>query len=79
MSTGNFITKVRNKRTLWNEYDCSHCKKAGILNAVVHVPHGHTTNRSDWGSGIAMTRRECVWYGRWDGPWVSADLVGGGW
>jgi hypothetical protein len=66
-------------RIIWNEYDCKHCKEAGIEHTIRDVPHGVTDKHSDWGEGIPTTRRECSHCKRWDGPWVSAEIVGGGW
>jgi len=63
----------------FNHYHCEHCLKAGIEHTVRQVPHGTTNSRSHWGSGVPSTRRECSACGRWDGPWVSSDIVGGGW
>lgn len=63
----------------WNEYDCKYCKDAGIAHTVNrHVPHGRTDSNSCWGRGIPTTIRQCSACGRWDGPWVDADIVGGG-
>ena len=76
---GTFTTKVVDGKMICNTYDCDHCKKAGKEHEVVDVPHGFTTGRSQWGPGIATTRQECTCCGRWSGPWVSADIVGGGW
>lgn len=64
---------------IWNEYDCKHCKEAGITHIVRNVPHGYTDRSSDWGAGVPTTRRECSHCKRWDGPWVSSAIVGGGW
>lgn len=77
---GTFVTKVdADGKTLWNTYDCKHCKEAGAFHDVQHVPHGSTTRRSNWGAGLSTTRLECSNCKRWSGPWVSSDIVGGGW
>ena len=62
-----------------NEYWCGDCLREEIKHEVRHVPHGHTDRYSCWGSGIPTTRMECSACGRWNGPWVSSDIVGGGW
>ena len=62
-----------------NTYECENCAEAGVEHRVNKVPHGFTGSRSCWGPGIPTTRRECSACGCWDGPWVSADIVGGGW
>ncbi len=64
---------------LFNKYDCTNCLAAGVAHEVRHVPHGETDRWSDWGPGIPTTRLECSNCKRWNGPWVSADIVGGGW
>lgn len=77
---GSFTTKIVDGKLQDNEYDCVPCKAAGVLHKVeCDVPHGHTDSRSTWGANIPTTRRECMFCHRWDGPWVSADIVGGGW
>jgi hypothetical protein len=68
-----------NGDTLWNQYDCKHCLEAGVEHTVSNVPHDTTDRSSCWGPGIPTTRRECSNCKRWDGPWVSAAIVGGGW
>ena len=65
--------------TCSNEYDCHHCKEEGIEHEVISQPDGHTDKRSCWGEGIPTTIRICTACKRWDGGWVSADIVGGGW
>jgi hypothetical protein len=75
---GSFTMKIVDGKILWNDYDCRHCKDKGIEHTVRNVPHGYTDGSSCWGRGIATTRRECSACGRWDGPWVDADIVGGG-
>lgn len=63
-----------------NQYDCASCLDAGKEHAVVKdIHHGHTTRDSNWGAGIPTTIHRCAGCGRWNGPWVSADIVGGGW
>jgi hypothetical protein len=66
-------------RSRANVYDCAYCKDAGIDHTVNHVPYGATDIHSTWGAGIATTVRQCSHCKRIDGPWVSADLVGGCW
>jgi hypothetical protein len=66
-------------KMLFNQYDCRDCLKAGIPHEVKYVPHGQTDAHSDWGAGIPTDRLECSGCKRWNGPWVSADIVGGGW
>lgn len=77
LKKGSFSTKIENGLFKRNEYDCVHCRDAGIEHTVRDVAHGHTNGDSPWGSGVPSTRRECSACLRWDGPWVSADLVGG--
>ncbi len=76
---GTFEVRVVDGEYLANEYDCTLCKAAGIKHEVLDVPHGTTGNDSQWGAGISTTRRECSVCHRWDGPWVAASIVGGGW
>ena len=76
---GQFNIKMDGSRMLFNEYACEHCVKSEAENEVVSVPHGVTDRRSTWGEGVPTTRRECTTCKRWDGPWVSSDIVGGGW
>lgn len=76
---GDFAQKVSDGKIHWNEYDCVFCKAAGVEHSVIDVPHGQTDNSSCWGAGLPTTRRECTACHRWDGPWVSTDIVGGGW
>ena len=77
---GRFTSKQVDGKWLPNEYECLDCKEAGLDHEVkTGVPHGCTDQYSCWGAGIPTTRNECMTCHRWDGPWVSADLVGGGW
>lgn len=64
-----------------NQYRCSHCSKLALPleHEVIQVPGPLTTKRSDWGPGIPTTMRKCTCCGFEDGPWVSAEEVGGGW
>jgi len=79
-SSTEFVTKRVDGEMQYNTYDCKHCLKAGIDHEVkTGVPHGYTDRYSHWGEGIPTTRMECSVCGRWCGPWVSADIVGGGW
>ncbi len=64
---------------LINTYNCVNCKESGVDHQVLEQPFRETTERSHWGGGYPTTIRECSGCGRVDGPWVSADLVGGGW
>ena len=61
-----------------NVYDCADCKKEGKAHEIRDVPFGHTDNYSPWGEGVPRTIRQCTGCGRADGPWVSTDIVGGG-
>lgn len=62
-----------------NTYDCKDCKEADKPHTVDSQPYGVTSFTSCWGMGIPTTIRVCSGCGRADGPWVSADIVGGGW
>ena len=64
---------------LLNTYDCEDCKAKGIEHEVINVAGPTTTRSSTWGSGLPTTMRQCTNCGFKDGPWVSADIVGGGW
>ena len=77
--SGNFVNKTgEDGRTLFNEYDCRYCLEEGTEHNVDNkIPHGETDSRSCWGPGLPTTRRQCSACGRWDGPWVDAQLVGG--
>jgi len=77
--SGLFGVKMDGSRMLVNQYECEHCVKAGAEHEVVSVRHGVTGRDSTWGKGVRTNRRECTRCKRWDGPWVSADSVGGGW
>jgi|GEM_PF-3657147 len=76
---GQFSTKMDGRTMLFNEYECDFCDQSDADHEVVSVPHGITDRRSTWGEGVPTTRRECTRCKRWDGPWVSADIVGYGW
>lgn len=79
MKGASFLMKLdSNGNLLPNEYYCADCRRKGIDHSVVSVPHGATDQSSCWGAGIPTTRRECTGCKCWDGPWVSSDLVGGG-
>ena len=67
------------KPSMDNTYDCKHCKDAGIKHKVISQFDGHTDKYSCWGEGIPTTIRICTTCKRWDGGWVSSDIVGGGW
>jgi len=60
-------------------YECQDCKQLGIEHQVVMVPGPPTDKRSDWGANVPTTMRECTACRRQDGPWVSSEIVGGGW
>jgi len=77
-SSSEFTTRIVDSKSQFNTYDCKHCLKQGIKHEVISVPHGHTDRHSCWGEGIPTTRTECSFCGRWCGPWVSSDIVGGG-
>jgi hypothetical protein len=78
MSRGNFRMRGYSPE-LVNTYDCVDCKETGTPHEIVDSPAGTTGEHSHWGSGFPTTKRTCMGCGRTDGPWVSADLVGGGW
>jgi hypothetical protein len=73
------VMKYDGSTPLWNQYDCTDCKAAGFDHDVVDVPGPSTDKRSCWGAGLPTTMRECTCCKRQDGPWVSSDIVGGGW
>lgn len=64
---------------LVNTYYCSKCKENDIEHEVIDIPGPPTTSKSDWGPGLPTTLRKCTGCGDTDGPWVSADIVGGHW
>lgn len=66
-------------RMLANQYNCRDCSRDGESHEVVHVPGPPTGASSTWGPGLPTTMRHCTRCGAEDGPWVSADIVGGGW
>ena len=68
----NFVMKGYTSE-LVNTYYCKPCKDSGIEHEVIKVPGPHTD------SGIPTTLRRCTGCLAEDGPWVSADHVGGGW
>lgn len=69
---GNFRIKNGN----YNDYECIDCIR--IEHEVIQINHDVTDKSSCWGAGIPTTRRECTNCKKWDGPWVSVDIVGGG-
>ncbi len=76
MVKGSFICK----RGVLNEYECSDCLKAGVAHEIKKdVPCGQTDRSSCWGPGIPTTIHLCTGCGKSSAPWVSADIVGGGW
>lgn len=64
---------------LINTYHCSACLENGAEHTVTNVPGQPTSRYSCWGAGLPTTMRKCSGCGFTDGPWVSADIVGGGW
>ena len=66
------------ERHLVNTYFCDDCKAAGREHDVIDIPGPFTDRRSCWGEGLPTTMRKCTACGHTDGPWISADLVGGG-
>jgi len=64
---------------LVNKYDCSSCLESGRTHEVIDVAGPFTGPSSCWGSGLPTTKRHCTGCGFEDGPWISAELVGGGW
>ena len=60
-------------------YDCSNCLADGIEHRIIDIQGPLTDRSSHWGSGLPTTLRQCTACGRQDGPWISADIVGGGW
>jgi len=70
---GNFYMKIDGNKF----YDkCDDCEKSNSDHEIISVPHGCTDKYSSWGEGIPTTRRECTNCKRWDGPWVSSNIVG---
>ncbi len=72
------MKKDENGKTILNEYDCRECLKAKIPHQVIDVPGLSTDRSSYWGPGLPTTMRHCTNCQAEDGPWVSAELVGGG-
>lgn len=62
-----------------NDYECRNCKADGKEHEVKDIPGPHTDSRSSWGEGLPTTLRLCSGCGHQDGPWVSSEIVGGGW
>jgi hypothetical protein len=77
LQRGNFVMRGYGAGEV-NVYDCADCKKEGISHEIRDVLFGYTDSSSCWGSGIPRTIRQCTGCGRADGPWVSSDIVGGG-
>lgn len=78
---GNFVldwnrSKVPTDDTM---YDCDDCKKKGIPHEIKSHYEGVTGQHGPWPPDLPTTVRICTACGKYDGPWVSADLVGGGW
>jgi hypothetical protein len=76
LQRGNFQAKPAPP---WNVYECVNCRDEGKVHEVRDVRHGETDRFSLWGAGFPTTIRQCAGCQRADGPWVSAELVGGGW
>lgn len=77
---GRFVMDANEiKQGRWNVYYCVPCRGAIRAHAIEDRPAGHTTRSSTWGAGVATTVRHCTGCGAEDGPWVSAQDVGGGW
>jgi hypothetical protein len=76
---GNFITKWRDGKLTFNVYECADCLPAGVQHEVRSQPHGETGRDSHWGPGVPTTIMICTGCGRATGPWVSSEIVGGGW
>lgn len=68
-----------NGKIFFNEYICSHCSSLEYEHKIVYVPGPSTDSKSCWGAGIPTTYRQCNHCLYKDGPWVSSDIVGGGW
>ena len=64
---------------LINTDHCLDCKEANRQHQVSEIPGPTSTKDSNWGPGLPTTMRLCSGCGFEDGPWVSAELVGGGW
>ncbi len=58
---------------------CRDCKQSEQEHEVIKVSDGVTDRYSDWGSGVPTIIHRCTGCGRENGPWVSANVVGGGW
>jgi hypothetical protein len=75
-----FVMKISETgELLWNQYDCKHCKDLDFDHEVIDVPGPSTGRDSHWGPGLPTTLRKCTHCGYSDGPWISSDIVGGGW
>lgn len=61
-----------------NTYYCDKCRAAGKEHEIANRAAGPTDWRSCWGSGVPMHVMYCTGCFGWTGPWVDADLVGGG-
>jgi hypothetical protein len=64
---------------LVNTYHCSSCKEEGREHGVIRIKAESTSRFSTWGEGIPATKRQCTGCLFEDGPWVSAEHVGGCW
>lgn len=61
------------------EYYCEDCDREGRAHRIIERPGEPTGRRSCWGPGIPTTVKVCNRCGETSRPWVSADIVGGGW
>lgn len=70
---------IEKARRTSDRYKCNDCTRKGLEHIVkVGIPHGFTSCDSSWGPGLPTTRRECMTCHKWDGPWLDANIVGGG-
>lgn len=76
---GNMFEMKGMSPELINKYDCRTCRDNGTPHEVIDVAGRPTTSASCWGEGIPTTMRHCTGCWHEDGPWVSADIVCGGW
>ncbi len=63
----------------WNVYRCTDCRSDGRPHQIINVARGRTDACSTWGAGVPAHVRKCTGCGAEDGPWVSANDVGGCW
>ena len=77
LKRGNFIMKGYTPELI-NTYWCKECHNQGINHEVVNIIGPQTSSSCQWGAGLPTTMRHCTGCGAEDGPWISSDLVGGG-